>query len=150
MNEKLNPFFRATREVFKLMLDLNLTRTAGGAENAADQKISIAIGLTGDISGKIVFLVPVKTSLEIVRIMSGMEIDALDGFVTSALGEMANIISGNAATYLSQENLSCDILPPQIELANKQDSPDAGELICLNTEAGGLCINLLLDGAQNR
>ncbi len=51
-------------------------------------------------------------ALAMVHIMSGMEVQKLDAFVTSALAEVANIISGNAATYFSQDNLTCNIAPP--------------------------------------
>ena len=52
-----------------------------------------------------------------VKIMSGMEFEEVDAFVTSAISEIANIISGNVATALSDSDIKCDILPPmQLEL----------------------------------
>jgi len=50
-------------------------------------------------------------TLEMVKILSGMEMDKIDNFASSALGEMANIIGGNALTLLSQYNYTCDIVP---------------------------------------
>ena len=54
--------------------------------------------MTGDLTGS-VCAVPRQIALDMVKIMSGMEMDKLDGFVTSALAN-GNIISGNAVTNL--------------------------------------------------
>ena len=118
MNERvLTGFSVAAQEVFKLMLDVDTV--AGLPEVKADKpdgqdSITVKIGLTGDVSGSAYYHYPKETALEMVKIMSGMEIDEVDEFVTSAMGELSNIISGNALTGLSQQEISCDILPPEI------------------------------------
>lgn len=116
MNQQkiLDPFSKATQEVFKLMLDLDAACDASAKCDVLDDKITIAIGLTGDFSGKIYYSFPKKTTLEMVKIMSGMEIGEIDDFVTSAMGEIANIISGNALIALTEQQITCDILPPEI------------------------------------
>ena len=122
-NSVFMPFTKATSEVFKLLLDLDVsTGTPEVSDGAADTagKISIVIGITGDLSGKILYRFPVETTLEMVKIMSGMEIEEIDEFVTSALGEVANIISGNAMTDLSSQQIVCDILPPQVVSGDDQ------------------------------
>jgi len=47
-------------------------------------------------------------ALEMVKIMSGLEMDDIDNFVSSALGEVGNIISDNALTILTKGNYKCD------------------------------------------
>ena len=113
----LAPFANATCETLKLLLDVDArTGTAGATDGCAEDKarISVAIGITGDVSGEALYRFPVDTTLEIVKTMSGMEFTEIDEFVTSALGEIANIISGNAVTDLSGRQITCDILPPKI------------------------------------
>ena len=120
------PFFNATREVFSLMLDLNnISENPNAMEDAAgtDGRIDIAIGVTGDLEGEIFYHFPKETTLEIVKIMSGMDFSEVDDFVTSAIGEIANIISGKALVSLSQEKIICDILPPKIIIA-EENPPD--------------------------
>lgn len=111
------PFSKATCEVFKLMLDLDASAGTPhallGLHEAKDD-IQVAVEITGDLTGDIYYRFPRETTLKMVNIMSGMEFDQVDEFVTSALGEIANIISGNAMTTLSELNVSCDILPPRI------------------------------------
>jgi len=64
-----------------------------------------------EIERKNPFQLPKDMTLEMVKILSGMEMDKIDNFASSALGEMANIIGGNALTLLSQYNYTCDIVP---------------------------------------
>ena len=114
--EYINPFFNATVDVFRIMLDLEVERgKLGVAEDLAPSKdASAVIGITGDLSGSILYSFPQDMVLEMVRIMSGMSLTKMDSFVGSALGEVANIISGNAMTNLSATQYFCDIVPPQV------------------------------------
>ncbi len=111
------PISKATGDAFKLLLDLDVSTGDPKVLDSivdSDNKLNISIGVTGDLSGEILYRFPKETALEMVKIMCGMEIDEIDDFVTSAMGEVANIISGNAMTSLSEQNLICDILPPRI------------------------------------
>lgn len=123
MSNTLFPTFsKATCEVFKLMLDLDASTGAPHTLLSQDTKddVQVAVGITGDLTGNIYYRFPKETTLKMVNIMSGMEFDQVDEFVTSALGEIANIISGNAMTTLSEQNVSCDILPPRILSGEEQ------------------------------
>jgi chemotaxis protein CheX len=42
-----------------------------------------------------------------------MAVEDIDEFASSAIGEIANIISGKALIAMSQEKIVCDILPPE-------------------------------------
>nr|NLJ03620.1 chemotaxis protein CheX [Bacillota bacterium] len=105
--EYINPFYQATLDVFRVMLNLEPKR---GTLKAVDDlapvsEANVAIGVTGALRGTLLYSFPRSMALEMVRIMSGMEMSKLDAFVTSALSEVANIISGNALTYLAQNSL---------------------------------------------
>lgn len=146
------PFANATREALKLLLDIDATADILAAQDgvsSGEDKIDIMIGLTGDITGEIHYLFSKETTLEMVKIMSGMEIGGIDDFVTSAVGEIANIISGNAITGLSEQNVVCDILPPQITAGGFSASGTGNYHTlnaCIHTEIGDidLCIQLAL------
>ncbi|SMC69897.1 chemotaxis protein CheX [Sporomusa malonica] len=147
--EFVNPFFQALKDVFKLMLDLEITKSSLAAKKdlISENEVTVAIKLTGDISGSVLFSFPESTTLEIVKIMSGMEMHKLDSFVTSALGEVSNIISGNAVTYLSQANYHCDILPPQIVIReNNSTALDTEQTLTipLHTSIGGIRLNFAI------
>lgn len=144
----MNPVFKAVTEVFKAMLDLEVSRGVTRTVAGGRQEVDIQIRVKGDVAGSIRFQFPQDTTLNIVQIMSGMEIKELDSFVTSAMGEISNIISGNAASYLSKLNYQCDIMPPQIAVADAAMSPHFSHetlSIPLHTNIGDMNIHISLD-----
>lgn len=145
--EYINPFYKATTDVLSSMLDLEPERGELGVveDLVSGGRANVLIGVTGGLSGTIMYSFPEDMTFEIVKIMSGMEVDKLDSFVTSALGEVANIISGNAVTYLNQENYNCDIVPPQVMIGENQSmsmAADKALVLPLKTDIGKFEINL--------
>lgn len=147
--EYVNPFYKATCDVFELMLGLHPRR---GSLQAVEEMVntkesSVVIGVTGDLKGTIIYSFPKDMALEMVRIMSGIEMDDIDNFVSSALGEVGNIISGNALTLLTKSNYTCDITPPQILVGKYKTFSAINEkslLLSLITEIGEFDISILL------
>ncbi len=149
-NTLYQPFVNATQEVLKLMLDINSVANQSEGDSCPagwDVGIGIAIGVTGHLFGEIVYCFPSDTALEMVRTMSGMDFDVVDDFVTSAIGEIANIISGKALVLLSQHNVVCDILPPKVIVLDNAVGSSNGKdkaNTCIITDIGvmGITINL--------
>ena len=77
--------------------------------------------------------------------MSGMEIEEVDDFVVSAMSEISNIISGNVMTMLAQDDLKCDILPPQLYQEDETKTYSVRTSCCISTSAGDTCIDILLN-----
>lgn len=145
-----NPFLEATRNVFELMLDL--TEIADGpAENfVCDQELDIVIGVIGDLTGEVIYRFPETTSIAMVKIMSNMEIDTVDDFVTSAISEIANIISGNVLTILAGNDLNCDILPPVLGNLDDAKKYALSTACCIKTREGDICLEIRLNPAGNK
>ncbi|MCK8824976.1 chemotaxis protein CheX [Fuchsiella alkaliacetigena] len=135
----VNPIFKAANDVFNSMLQLEVSR--GDLETndnlVSTKEANISIGVTGDLNGSILFSFPEDMVLDIVEGMSGMEMKEIDTFVTSAMGELANIICGNALTTLNENNYNCDIVPPQVLIGK-------GQTVAMSTEQV-LTINLETD-----
>ncbi len=114
--EYVNSFYKATQDVFKLMLDVDTEKKDLKLieDMASSKDANVVLGVTGDLKGTILFSFPKDMTLEMVKVMSGIEMSEIDGFVSSALGEIANIIGGNAMTILTSNDYMCDIVPPQI------------------------------------
>jgi chemotaxis protein CheX len=138
-----NSFFEATKNVFQMMLDLSLDAGSPSKDDSPDDAQDIVVGVTGDLTGEIVYHFPNRTSLGMVSIMSGMEVEAVDEFVTSAISEIANIISGNVMTLLEGENVRCDILPPELKDSGCDRLTDAA--LCFVTRIGGMCLDIRLN-----
>ncbi len=143
----INPFYQATNDVLMNMLDL---KTERGQLDLVDDVIpgneaNVIIGITGSLSGTVMYSFPKSMTLEIVKIMSGMELEKLDSFVTSALGEVANIISGNAVTYLKEDKFECNIVPPQVIIGQNQSismATDHALLLPISTNIGDFDLNI--------
>ncbi len=137
----IEPFIKAASDVFKLMMNLE---TKQGQLQASDELIpsrdaSVIIGVTGDLSGSILYSFSKEMTLKMVEIMAGMEVGELDSFVVSALGEVANIISGNGMTYLSSNDYTCSIVPPQIIIGKNTSLSMATKralIVPMNTRIG--------------
>lgn len=152
--EYVNSFYKATKDVFQLMLDidpqkedLKVVEDMVGSKDA-----SVVLGVTGDLKGTILFSFPKDMTLEMIKIMSGMEMDEIDNFASSALGEIANIIGGNALTILTKKNYICDIVPPQIFVGEYKSFSMANEkalLLSLITPIGAFDINIFLKENKN-
>lgn len=141
-------FMDATHNVFKLMLNISEFSDHPAADFKCDDEVDIAIGVTGDLQGKVVYRYPVSTSLKIVNLMSGMEFDAVDAFVSSAVSEIANIISGNVLSKLSESDLTCDILPPlQCNLDDDKEY-EINTSFYISTAIGEICVEIKLNRAS--
>lgn len=141
------PFVEATRNVFQLMLDLSDVSEQPAKNFSTENSLNIAIGVIGDLSGKVIYRFPADTSVNMVKIMSGMEFDRVDDFVTSAISEIANIISGNVLTILSGSDLTCDILPPSIIMEDNENTDSIQTTCCFTTSAGDVCLDIRLNPA---
>lgn len=114
---------------------------------------NVVLGVTGDLKGSIVFGFPEDLTFAMVKSMSGMDVKKLDGFVASALGEVANIISGRAMTELVQHGHICDIVPPQIFVGEYKSMSLIKEKtvsIPMETEIGEFYINVFLKETKEK
>ena len=116
MDKLLKSFSMAAWEVMKFMLDAEPLEGAEGVTAPSGEGVNVSIGLVGEVPSRAVFHFPRETALKVVEIMGGIEIEEIDDFVTSAVGELSNIISGNAATAMAQNAVACDIQPPEISV----------------------------------
>jgi chemotaxis protein CheX len=146
----LDGFAEAARDVLRFMLGVEIEDAAPETAQLSGESVSVTIGLTGDISGETRFYFPRGTALSMVGIMSGMDVDCLDDFVMSAMGEMANIISGNAVTAMAARQVSCDILPPEVSVAGEPDSGETAGCMALATTAGIVYLAARLNPSPRR
>lgn len=140
------PFLQATCNVFELMLDLSDLCDHKIEDFQCDSdELDISIEIVGDLVGEVVYRFPSQTSLNIVSIMSGMEMDKMDDFVISAISEISNIISGNVLTMLAGDDLNCDIRPPRLKKADDSAQYELYNTCCLSSSAGDVCLEIRLN-----
>ncbi len=147
--EYVNAFYKATVDVLKMMVDIDVDQGQISVTEGLipSREANVILGVTGDLRGSILFSFPKDMTLEMVYIMSSMRMEEIDNFVSSALGEIANIIGGNALRNLSTANYNCDIVPPQILIGTYQSVSMANEKalrIPLMTKIGEFDITIYL------
>jgi chemotaxis protein CheX len=111
--EYINPFVAATQNVFKVMMSIDVI--AGKpylfdpTTGTHSYDISGIIGLTGETTGAVVLSFTKLCALKSVSAFSGMEIKIFDQTVVDAIGELINIIAGNAKKDLKDFKLNISL-----------------------------------------
>ncbi len=110
------------------------------------QEVTVVVGVNGEIHGVALYGMSVVTALKIAGAMMGQELVQLDEMALSAVSELANMISGRAATLLDRSGISCDITPPSIVrgVGTEITVPAATLLIPVTTDLGSLSIDVSL------
>ncbi len=114
----VNPFLGATFEVFKQLFNVDLTKSGISMKKApsATNEVAIIVGITGAThTGVMVLSLKKYTAIKMVRILyPDMQINEKDEEFSDALGEIANIISGNAMNQFSKNGMSLNITTPSV------------------------------------
>ena len=114
--EFVNPFLSSAKLVWEKELGMSVELTSASAVDTRflTEDVTASIGLSGELVGTVLYGFPTPTTREIMNVMVGEEVDAESELAQSALGELANMVAGNAATLLSNAGYTCDITPPII------------------------------------
>jgi chemotaxis protein CheX len=117
MNEGyVNVFLTPAVHVWEKELAVKLT--VAGAEQVASQytinELTALIGISGQLEGNVLYGFTQESAKSIVSKMTGQEILEMDEVALFAIGEIANMITGNAATLLANLGAVCEITLPVI------------------------------------
>jgi chemotaxis protein CheX len=96
--ENINPFVESVAETFENMLDCPVVTKKpimDKDENGSPDIIGL-IGLSGTAQGIVALRLPVKTALAVISRMVGVEFRGVDSSIIDGVGELVNIIAGNA------------------------------------------------------
>lgn len=124
----INPFLAASIHVLEALIAVrpSIEGLRMGRLAWADDHIWLKIGVFGQMTGDIVFGFPKAVALRIVSaMMGGYAVTEFDEMSRSAIGELGNMISGNASTMLYDQGVHIDITPPR--LVTEADESRASE-----------------------
>lgn len=115
--EVIDPFLKSAQNVLEQLIQVSASKGTLAVKNVeliADH-VWIMIGMTGQMSGNVMFGLHEQVALRIVSLMmGGFILTELDEMGHSAISELGNMISGNASTLLSNQGIAVDITPPQV------------------------------------
>ncbi|MBR6359325.1 MAG: chemotaxis protein CheX [Lachnospiraceae bacterium] len=127
--EQINPFLMSARSVMQTVCGIDIKF---GKIEKTDFKLDgdpmlIMLGITGELSGQACFVMSIEIAKKIAsKMMMGMPVEEFDDMARSAISELGNMVMGNAATILSNNNVLIDITPPTIITGTTSiQSPDS-------------------------
>ncbi|MDY7036386.1 MAG: chemotaxis protein CheX [Thermodesulfobacteriota bacterium] len=112
----INPFIDATLHVLETIASTSAMpgKPYLKKDKVARGDVSGVIGLTGDVKGTISVSFTEKSILSIVSRMFGEEIEKLNEEIQDAVGEITNMISGQARQKLEELGRSLDAAIPTV------------------------------------
>lgn len=112
----MNPFINAAKTVFKTMLGLEakMGKPVLKTERTTSGDISGIMGLAGDRKGTICISFHEKGALFVFKTLVGEEHDKVNPEVVDSIGELTNIISGQARKEFEQEGLNLKAAIPMV------------------------------------
>ncbi|MFO8059137.1 MAG: chemotaxis protein CheX [Bacillota bacterium] len=112
----INPFISAACRVLEMETGLEVRRGQVCLQKSGttSKQVTVALGVTGDVTGAVFYGFSEATCRAIVSKMLGEPVPIFDGLAESAIGEMGNVITGLATTELEREGFVCHIAPPTV------------------------------------
>ena len=114
--EYINPFILASFSVLEMVLGNRPVKGQVTMQPTAfpSQGCNVVFGVTGDVHGTVIFGMSQATADQIASTMMGQQIETFDHIAASALGELGNMVCGNASQNLHDAGIVSDITPPTI------------------------------------
>jgi chemotaxis protein CheX len=116
------------------------------------QELTTLIGVNGDIEGVALYGMSLIAAQKIAGKLLGMALTEFDELASSAIAEVANMITGNATTELEQNGYHCDITPPSMlrGIGTEITTSVPALIVPIITEFGDMEINLALAPSMRR
>jgi chemotaxis protein CheX len=112
----INPFIMATQSVFKTMLglDINLSKPILKTERKSSGDITGIMGLVGDKQGTITISFWEKGAMFVFKTLVGEECSSITPDVVDSIGEITNIISGQARKEFEKAGINLKASIPMV------------------------------------
>ena len=147
MDAKLvNPFVNAFTTVMPQMgfQEPKRTKLYMREKHAISLGVSVVVGFTKQVRGNVVYNMSEETAKFIASaMMMGMPIAEFDAMAQSAISEMSNMLTANAATNLTGMGLEVDISTPSLTVGEKfQVKISEGQYITVEMDLGGHTVEI--------
>lgn len=113
-------------------------------KNAVSKGVSVIVGFTKQIRGNVVYNMDENTAKFIAStMMMGMPVESFDAMAQSAISEMSNMLTANAATNLAGLGLEVDISTPSLSIGeNFQVKITDSQYLTVDMDLGGHVVEL--------
>ncbi len=115
--EFINPFIAAATMVLERLGNQRTEKGKLSLQSSPIQgnDVNTIIGVTGDVRGQVLYSMNLDAAMKVAQMMMmGMPVTEFDELCKSAVNELGNMITGNAASELSHNGFNCTITPPTL------------------------------------
>ncbi len=146
----INPFIEATTNTFQTMCSLTPTRDRVFLKGDGEETYGVSgiIGLGGEATGAVVLNLPEKVAMGVVSKFVGEDFSAITSGVVDGVGELTNIIAGDAKNRLIQKGYKFEIGLPRIVTGRNYITAQNKNVPCLvvsfTSELGNFCLEVSL------
>lgn len=134
----INPFIQGTQSILESVCGekTKLGKLYLKVSPFTGERVSIIIGIVGDVKGQVIFSLNISSACSIAsKMMMGMPVTELDELAKSAISELTNMILGHVATIFSEMGMVTDITPPSLLMGeNIQISTTKMNTVCIPLE----------------
>lgn len=112
--------------------------------------VVVIIGLLGDIKGNIIYGMKEEDAKKIASaMMMGMNVENFDELAQSAISELVNMLTANASTNFSKDNITVDISTPTLIYGKFTANSSSDKVICISMEVNGAIIEVNISLEKN-
>ncbi|WP_252229593.1 chemotaxis protein CheX [Clostridium sp. ZBS15] len=112
--------------------------------------VIIIIGLIGDIKGNIIYTMNEEDAKKIASaMMMGMPVDKFNELAQSAISELVNMLTANASTNFSNNNVNVDISTPTLIHGKFTANSSSDKVVCISMEINGAVIDVNISLIKN-
>ncbi len=119
------PFINTVIDAFSEILpqlgfaDIQRGKIGMGTNSVESLGVTVIIGMTKDIRGSVAYNLSESTAMAIAStMMGGTPVVTFDELPQSAISELVNMVTANAAIRFEQMGLQVDISPPSLVVGN--------------------------------
>ena len=117
----INPVIDSFREILPQLgfADIQRGKLSMGSNSVESLGVTVIIGMTKDLRGSVAYNMSESTAMTIAStMMGGMPVDQFDELPQSAISELVNMVTANAAIRFEQLGMKVDISPPSLVVGN--------------------------------
>lgn len=112
-------------------------------KNINSKGVVVIIGFIGDVKGNLIYNLSIDNAKKIASIMMmGMAVGDFNEIAQSAISELTNMITANAATNFANENVNVDISTPTLIVGDFQATAYNDKVISVLLDADGIEIEV--------
>lgn len=129
----INPFIEAVVNTFKTMCSVEAEREKVFLKGDGDERYGVTgiIGLGGEATGAVVLNFPEAVAMSAVSSFVGDSYDSITADVVDGVGELTNIIAGDAKNRLMQKGYTFDIGLPKIVVGRNYVTAQSSSVPCV-------------------